>query len=75
MNLYVYFPLADGQQNFSEKKKKKKRQQGVNFNKFASKLPVGRTSEQSKLRKKLFNDMDGSGNGQLSLAGKTKEAT
>merc|ERR1719471_50447 len=40
----------------------------MKFSKFALKLPVGRSNAQAEERKKMFEAIDQSGNGHLSLA-------
>ena len=40
----------------------------VDWQEVNSKLPVLKNEEQTKLRKKMFRDFDGNGNGYLSLA-------
>jgi len=43
-------------------------EESIDLAKYASMLPVGRTHDETQRRHKMFNDMDVSGNGQLSLA-------
>ena len=54
------------------KPKKKKvhvtKKQKRNLSLYAQKLPVGRTQQQARKRKKMFEGFDQSGNGYLSLA-------
>eukprot|EP00493_Phyllostaurus_siculus_P015083 UN15316 len=49
-------------------KNPKKAYESMQFSKFANLLPVDRTNKEAKKRKKMFDAIDVSGNGHLSLA-------
>merc|ERR1711879_411996 len=51
-----------------KKKKKKKEPEYIDFNIYAEKLPVGKSAEDKKKRKEMFESMDQSCNNSLSLA-------
>jgi len=50
------------------KEEDQRNEEAIDLAKYASMLPVGRTHKETQRRHKMFNDMDVSGNRQLSLA-------
>jgi len=52
----------------SEEKKKARKRDEIDFGKYQEMLPVGKDEESSKQRLEMFQGIDNSGNGRLSLA-------